>query len=114
MRCFIDHITERDRHDLGPKVKCMDDIWQRAMTISQDQPECLLKASVENNGVSGDVNRNPTTNCSAPDTDFTNPEYNHLDSNIEFHALDNISEFEATNDDLKRQFDGDELGEFTA
>ena len=69
---------------------------------------------MENNGVRGHVERNPTPDFSASDTDFTDPEYDPIDSSIEFHALDDIPDFEARDDDLEMEFDGDELGEFTA
>ena len=114
MRSFINHATERDGHDLSCKLRRMVDVWQRAMTIPRDQPEYLLEAWVENNDVRGHVERNPTPDFSASNTDFTDPEYDPIDSSIEFHALDDISDSETTDDDLEGEFDDDELGEFTA
>ena len=84
------------------------------MTIPRDQPEYLLQAWVENNGVGGHVERKPTSDFSASDTDFTNPAYDLVDSSIQFHALYDISDSEAIDDDLDGEIDDDELGEFTA
>ena len=110
-RSFIKHATERGEHDLDPQLRCMVDAGQRAMTIPQDQPKYFLKALVENNDFRGHVERNPTLDFSASDTDFTDLEYDPLNSSIEFHALDDIYDSEATANDLEGGFKDDELGE---
>ena len=56
---------------------------------------------MENNCVRGHIERNPTRDFSASDTDFIDPEYDPVDSSIEFHALDNIPNYEATDDDRR-------------
>ena len=81
------------------------------MTIPRDQPEYSFEAWVENNSVRGHVERNSTPHFSATDTDFTDLEYDHVDSSIEFHALDDIYDFEATANDFEGGFKDDELGE---
>jgi len=69
---------------------------------------------VENKGVKKYIERSLTPDSRALDICFTDSEYDLADLRIEFYALDYISYFEATDDDLVRDFEDVDLIEFAA
>jgi len=68
----------------------------------------------EKNGVRKYIETGLTLDPSALDTDSTNFEYDPVDLTIEFYALDDIFDFEATDDDMVGDFEEADLGEFAA